>query len=359
MKYNYVLLGLVLLLIHSCSDDNKRSNIVYNYDFPIEKSLKGESLKEINNDFFPLFMEIKDSLMVFCDYETSPYLHVYSLPHLKHLGSFGNSGSGPNDILDPVIWGQIYNVDDSYKMWIYQMNIMKFIYIDLLESLNSNKVIPEKTVYLPPEVGANVNVISLKNDNIIGTGIEAQGEYFIFNPKDTTFNWKPFIYDFDDKYKTELINSDLLSLLKLGTIKAKPNDTLFVKSFMFYPIIDIYDINSNLILSIVNDNYEMPKINLKSSQFGENSTMYYANIFLTDEYIYALNLNCTLSEYSNNNYDDVLIDVFNWKGKSVCSYKLNEGIIQTGAFSVDEKNNKIYITNPKSEFDYYTVFDIN
>jgi len=354
-KYNFLIIP-VFLCFNSCSDTNcnipeKRFN-----EFPKVISLTGRNIPEIKNDFFALQMGLKDSLLIFCDYENSPHFHIYELPGFKSIGSFGSQGKGPNDIDYPVFWGQIEKTENSYLIWFFQSNLMKQTCIDINKYLNSDKSIPEKTFEMPPEMDASINVLKLNDSVLIGTGPDAKGEFFIYNSNSDYFEWQSFnLCGIDDIFLEKLKSNNLLSEYKMGKIKIKPDESKFVKSYIYLPVISVYNNNAELLFSIKNEQFDLPEI--ENNIFSQESNIYYTNIFLTDSFIYALNQNCSLMYMGKSK--DVEIDVFDWNGNAVCRYKLNEGIVASGAFAVDEPNNMIYTINPKNDNSYYSKFQIN
>jgi hypothetical protein len=237
---------------------------------------------------------------------------------------------------------------------------MKFAFYDLDESLeNKSKTKAINPTYMPPEVNDAVNIIALKDDMYIGSGVSALGEFFIYNKKNKDLKWKPFLDDFDQKFTQKLLDYEITSDYKRGVIKIKPDKSHFVKSHIYLPIIDVYDDKSNLEFTISLDKLTEPLFDNDTKQISGDSKAFYTNCFLTDDYIYALNRKCTWNEYGNDDCNDVEIHVFDWDGSPVANYRLNEGIGPLSPFVVDEVNNKIYTINPKSEDSYFSSFNLN
>jgi hypothetical protein len=238
------------------------------------------------------------------------------------------------------------------------MNLMKLSLIDINKALTSSTYEPEKVIRMPPQIGSAVNIISLDDNIFIGSGNKSDGEFFIYNASTKKLEWKNFFIDYDENFMELLIKSDKLDEYKRGIIKIKPDGSRFVKAFTFIPIIDIYNQDGKIEFSLILKNHEKPNINLKVKQFEGSTKVYYENVFLTDNYIYALNRNCNLEDYSKNICKDAEIHVYSWDGNAVCKYKLNEGIGPVAPFVVDEANKRVYTVNPKDDNDYYSVFEI-
>jgi|GEM_PF-1937920 hypothetical protein len=358
MERKILLLSIVILFFVNCSKTIERDNIVFVDEFPKTISLTGNPIPQIDNNFFPNFISICDSLLLYCDTENDPHFYLYDLPNFEYIGSFGKQGSGPYDINNSVIWDQFFCKDGVTKAWVFQMNLMKMTLVNINEAVDSLIYVVEKTIFLPPEIYDAVNVIAINDTIFVGGGCNPHGEFFIYNSSIRSLKWKPFLMDNDEKYNDRIKDVGLLQEYKRGTIKIKPDGSHFVKSYVYSPIIDVYNEDMNNIISIVYTDRSKPNMNIKTGLFDEETEIYFINVFLTDSYIYALNFNCSLADFDNNDCNNVSIDVFNWEGIPICQYYLNESIIAQGEFVVDEINKRIYTINPKSEFDYFSYFDI-
>lgn len=343
--------------ISSCNNSKfQRKKIVSYSEFPKTLELSGESILNISDSIYPQSISLAKDKVILCDYQSDPHFFIYEVPSFKFIGSFGKQGKGPTDIHDPVTWNQVEN----NKLGIYQINLMKFAFFDLEESLVTKfKTKAINPTYMPPEINDAVNIISLKNEIYVGSGVNASGEFFIYDKKNRDLKWKPFLDDFDSKFTQKLKDYEITSDYKRGMIKVKPDKSHFVKSHMYLPIIDVYDDKSHLKFTISLDKLIEPILDNQIKGISEDSKLYYANCFLTDNYIYALNRNCSLNEYGSDGCNDSEIHVFDWKGNAIANYHLNEGIGPLSPFVVDEANNKIYTINPKSEESYFSSFNLN
>ncbi len=345
------------LLLCNCSEDRIRGNLFLIKEFPHTINLKGSSITEVSDDFYPLQLGIKDSILIFCDWENSPHFHLYKIPEFEFIASFGKRGRGPSELIDPVFWGQTGN-SESNKIWIYQLNARILSLLDIDKTINASELITLREVILPYEILDAVNIIAAADDVYIGTGVDVAGDFFIYNALTGEFKWKEFYMDYDKKFSEELIkNQGLLHEYKRGIIKIKPDNSRFVKAYIYAPVIDIFNIEGSLDFTIMLKDYKTPS--LSGEMFDMSTMVYYENVFLSNDYIYALSRNCNFEEYSMNECNNAEIHVYNWKGEPVCNYRLNEGIAPIAPFVVDEKNKKIYTVNPKSDEDFFSLFDLD
>ena len=93
---------------------------------------------------------------------------------------------------------------------------------------------------------------------------------------------------------------------------------------------------------------------------NENSRVYYNDIDVSDNYIYALYVNVNVNETLNEMLDDDEVEeseihVFDWDGNFLMRYIL-EGYYES--FTIDERNNRFYAVNPYDISKNIYSFDI-
>ena len=347
---NGSLLLIVGILFSSCSNKT-RENLKLIDSFPITVELSGQPIPKIKNDFYPIQMGLEDSILIFCDVENSPHFHAYKVPGFIYMGSFGEKGRGPGELQNPSFWGQIQK-NGSYKLWAYQMDLCNLILLDINKAIHEPGYEFEHRFEIPIGPGEAVNIIAINDSMFVGGGGDSKGEFFIYNNSQMKLAWKEFYVD--PFIHQETNNLDIIAECKRGIIKIKPDRTMFAKALVYAPIINIYNSCGTLELSIMLSDFKRPDI--KDNEIQGSTMVYYENIFLSDNYIYALNRNCSINDYSSAN--DVEIHVYSWDGKPICKYRLNEGIGPAAPFVVDEFNRKIYTVHPKSEIDFFSFFEL-
>lgn len=341
-------------------DFTQRGKIVSFNEFHNQISLSGKTCSEIRDDIFPMFLGIKDSILVLCDVQSDPHVYVYSLPNLTYLGSFGSQGAGPGELLDPLFWGQFENSPQSQKAWFYQPNTMRYSLIDIQKAISGNDYTKfDKQIKMPSQIENAVNIISIDENTIVASGRVSEGEFMIYNTLTEETRWMPFLIDFNKTFMDEIKNARMFNSYKQGIFKIKPDGTRFVKAFGYVPIIDVYNEKADLIFSIIQDGYRKPRINTnQNNHFAPETRVYYTDVFLSDKCIYALNQNCTLQELSEGKGGNVEIHMFSWTGDPLYKIVLNEISGAMAPFAVDELNKNIYVVNPQKMNDYLSVFDI-
>jgi hypothetical protein len=352
----YILFIVVsFFLTVGCQKDFGRKKIIYYDIFPKTVLLNSNTTSPVKDDIYPIIMGLSDSLLVLCDINSEIHFYVYNVPEMKYLGSFGKQGKGPKDFSDPVFWGQFEQTKTNSKIWVYQTNKMAFTLVDIIKSISTTNAYIEKNIIMSPETGAAVNIISLKNNKFVGGGRVEQGEFFIYNNIKNKIQWKPLIID-DIDYIEAMKTNNLLTSYKQGVIKIKPDKSKFVKIFAYMPIIDVYNENAELSFSIIMRDCKFPSF--RNKQFDEETNVFFTNVFLTDNYIYALNQNCNLLQLSKNSCYNTEILVFDWNGKPVCKYRINETFSSMAPFVVDERNNKLYTISIKESGNFFKIYNL-
>lgn len=349
---------ILLLITISCNDKVVvRENIIEIIHFEKEIPLKGEDCASLRDDIYPLTMGIKNDMLLLCDGMSDPHLYIYKLPLLEFLGEYVNQGKGPEEMLDPIFWGQFNEASDSTSAWFYEPNRMRYSLVSIDKLIKDSDNILLETHIMPPRLGAAVNLIKL-DKYIVAGGRSLSGEFIIYDPETKEKKWAPFINEFNSAFMLELKKTGLIKNIKQGVLKVKPDRSYFVKAYSYLPIVDIYDSNARLKFSIINNKIDEPDINFRNKTFNPDTKIYNTNVFLTDRFIYVANNNCTLQELVAEDAKNVLIEVYTWEGVPKIRFELNEGIGPMAPFVVDEKNEMIYTMNPQIDGRCFSQFDI-
>lgn len=350
-------MGLVFFAF-SCSPGRDLEQLRFFEGFPEVIELQGTPVITGDEKYNPLLIGLKDKLLVICDVDNAPHFHVYQMPEFTYLGNFGQQGRGPSEFQNPLFWGQ-FEKSERVKMWIYDVNSLSLSLVDVLAALHDASYKAETSFVLPNEAYEAFIVLKMAGKNFIGSGAFFQGEFLKFDSEKKHIQWIAQNTHYNKGFR-QLIetNTDFSNLLTLkqGITKIKPDQSRFAKALVYAPIIDVYKPDGNLEFTIIRKEFELPVLDDREI---ENTRAWYENIFLTDSFIYALNRNCTVGQYSFDECNDVEIHVFNWNGEPVALLRLNEGIGLAAPFVVDETNKKIYTVHPHDENHLFSVFDFS
>ncbi len=342
-----LILMIVVLSLTFCTEKVE----VNSKDFQVTTSVTSEKSRRLGLSVVPRFVTIHEGNIFFCDMENQTHFYVYRLEDFNFIGSFGKEDNSIGAIFNPCFTDQIETVGNNTFLTVLQMDKLELTTFDFNKALN-NSLTPEdiKTIKLPESIDEAVHVIKLNNNLIFGSGYSDIGEFFIYNSGSSQLQWKAFSQEYSQEFMQQLEDSELLGLYKYGIIKAKPDKSKFVKAYRYSEKIVIYNNEGNIIYTI-NRNSPKPEI-LPNNQFSDNTELYYGNVYTTDNFIYALNINCKVSEEISN----VEIHVFDWEGNAIEMINLNKGIGGLAPFAVDETTRTIYSINPTTESDLISEF---
>lgn len=352
-----VILCLTFFALACSTSVNKKHLRVFE-EFPEIIELQGKPIKTGEEKYNPLLMGLKDHLLVICDIENDPYFHVYALPEFEYLGNFGQQGKGPSEFQNPLFWGQ-FEKSERKKIWVFDGNSLTFSLIDVLDAIHNENYKAETNLVLPNEAVEAIIVLRMEENSLLGSGAFFHGEFFVYDTKTNQIQWIAQNTDYNNSFRQLLETTNEyydLSTLKQGITKIKPDQSRFVKALVSAPVMDVYKPDGKLEFTIIQKDFELPASNEKEIDITKS---WYENIFLTDSYIYALNRNCALEQYSLEECNDAEIHVFNWSGEPVALFRLNEGIGLAAPFVIDEVNKKIYTVNPRDENHLFSAFDFS
>lgn len=363
MKLNN-LFTLFVILVIGCSETTVIDKKWNRVSFPELSQVIYDSFKiePVNN--FPVAMLRKDSLMIIKNNKSDTIFRVLSLPEFEYLGWFGRIGRGPNEFLVPP---HIRN----YNGFIQMSGVRKISLIDLPYGnvKNNFRIIEE---YLVPGNIIPLNEVFTLNDNkyygIIFGGrkmdIAKRKELVFFNSK--TYATGSLI-DFPLSLFKGLPNR---SFMHPKCIAVTPNNDKFAFFYSLYPLMRIFDKDTNILKEIWVDG--LPKqIKFKNiiSRASDNKVSnlvlgysYYRKVISTDKYLYALFSNDKgvktgpgKFSYGRKLISNPELHVFTWEGKPVFRIPLRKGV---SAFELSEDERYLYCTDADVNDKIYR-YDLN
>ncbi len=350
---------ILAFTLFSCKQAGTRQLVKVVDDFPENYSLNSLPTN-ISTNYYPMMLTVVDTLLLICDTENEPFFHIYNLKYFEHISSFGEWGHGPSDFADPVFWHQFVIKDSTFYIWIFELNNLTLKKISLSEAIDNNipGSIPFSRILLPAETFTTSCVLVINDSMVVGTGHEARGEFFVFDIRSEQLSWKPFIKDLPESIWKQLVSEGLLNEYKLGTMSAKADGSKFIRTYIYNPIVDVYDSSFERIFSIKTGNPQIPSINRQNKQFDKHTRIFYIGSFATNEYIYLLNANCTLNDYLKGDCSSFILEKFDWKGNPIAKFSLNERVFATGSFAIDVSRNRLLTINPDFEHEAIRVFNL-
>lgn len=148
----------------------------------------------------------------------------------------------------------------------------------------------------------------------------------------TTYKYLPSISepDADESYKTAFYG-----MRSVGTLK--PDGTKYASAITCGLHLEIFNLSGNKISLDQMRRYIRPKFKGGSSVGNDGEIEGIAHLmYSTDKYIYGLWAKDTQGDVVNQ------IAVFDWNGKAICRYTVNDKL--AGPFAVESDDSKIYLT---------------
>lgn len=345
MIYKTKILLVVIYLSSCCSR-------IDNYLIDIDKIdgviIGQKEYLDIINNQCPVDMIFMDSLFIFRSYCEKYYFHIYEYPEFTHLKSFGEQGKGPDEFLEGNITHG-HKIDDN-SIWLVDLNNRKFKKADVSEGT------VKKTILMPKEIGAPVNVSVISDNLIIGKSLsEYLGSFFIYDIEEDRIienNNVPRI-----RFK---VTEPKKNFIYSNTIRVNEYNSRIVVAYDFFGQIDVFDFNLNKAFSIkINHGQKQANWNkVEDYEVPFGAWSYFNDLQTTDSYIFALYNNYQVTEdltidikYSNTS----IILQFNWNGELINKFIIPELIDK---FLVDSEFSKIIAIrriNTESPFIIYNL----
>lgn len=324
MKQTILLLIAVIIALSSCN--NKETSTKSN--FPAKKELK--AIKHLTSEIFsPEFMTITGNILSISSSLSDSMLYHYSLPEIKLIQNTGIKG-GAEDEFSAFPMFCSTPADDALYIWGYKPNsIKKFVVND-----QNNLEYVESFI---------IDYESFNNMNIIRDSLLIY--YLIDNLEIKKINLhKNTLIDNVKLKKDDHRESYFYS--NRGTIAA--NDSFIVHAYLFKNRIDIYDVETLELKTVIGNKNQNPNITVRDF---DNLRYEYFNVIAGKDLFYAV--------YAGRRDDDTSknknrIEVYDYQGNPIIEYEFD---IHPVLFVVDEKNQMLYGFNSEHQ-DYFLSYEM-
>lgn len=355
MKF-YIVCFIVLLILSGCSSNEKKFNgkLVNNFSHVVE--LKGTRVFE--NEIGIRYIKQIDSLVVISTMN-APFIHIYN-KNENFIADIGKKGRGPSEFSVPPLIRDAIKLDQAINIFTYDHHVLTLNRIDLMTSIDSNKVIIDQKYELPKELTGVVEVFYV--DDTMLTGIyddhfskqldEKRGGFY-YNLKMKELKIFPL-------FNLEIIPYAIMPATNLNArmTTISPNRTKLASVMLYYPGLEIIHLDSIITPSryLLAKNPPKPTFELKDFKEGEITT-YYKFIYSSNNFIYLL-----YAGIQDKNFGDpyeTRIQVMDWNGNPVRVFKI-PAKYSLDMFIVDEKNKCFYgldytINDAIYKFDYSSI----
>lgn len=350
--YNILVFLLIIMFLLFISCDNNKE-ILTIQPLPSATLLSDKDTIIELDDKFPVWMDIKDSLLVIINRNDSSVFNLIDIKSKKILKEFGRYGQGPEDFIDPdfIVNNATINSEKN-NLLLIDVNSNKIMSLQLLDIDNIKFDLISK---FPPKIfpASNINI----NDNlIVGRKVAHSDDMlFIYNRKNDYLNevsFFPVIKGLDGMNKSYYL-----------AVNVGMNKTKIVTAFYKMDIINFYDIKGERLKTITFTNNSIPKVDAKNNIFDfRNGYIGYSQIYPTEEFVY-LKRN-KVKYLFGNEYEEPeekkesYIIKLDWEGNTIANYYFPN--VNFGSFCVSSDNKNLYVivneTSDDLEKDYYNIY---
>lgn len=335
MKKNIILILITTLLIVSCNKGKKQDAISFK-----KYNLKGTSIfKDKFNIYNTYFIDSLLLIRNIPDKNSSVFsLFKVDQDSYSHIYDFGKIGDGPNEFENEVYYtNQFYNSNGGLKIWVYEMNKTKYSLINITKTVEEEKVILDKEIRIKPGLSYQ-NLFFINKNKIVGNSDNLSlkmKRLTFYNPNlDTiskTIELNTEIKNLkknDLNYTQQSYNPIFLNILRYSNTKQK-----LVSAMVSMDKIDVFDTEGVLEKSILDTDNEIKEV----KDYESNPKTFYADMVLTEDYIYTLYSGDLTSDYYGKSLP-TKIKVYDWVYDLKAIFNVEESL---NFISVDEENAEI------------------
>jgi hypothetical protein len=345
------LLGVLLIVLFSCTDENNNNKIFNGELFIIENKPDMDTLygEQIQLDgLYTGSFTVHDSLIVFSSSQYKTALNcislVFNLKTGKQISSLIKVGKGPGEYTMATTTHQ-FHIDKEMKMWFYDYFVKKLCF--LVDIVNNNVSDSIDISWLKTERKEPCSRFFILNDSLFLA-------YNMPEPAYTRENialppvWSLYNYKTGEKLRQYDVYNQYRYLQSLSFFRLysedriKPDHTKFVMPMGYLHQINIVNIQTGAIKGYrFKDSPDYLDVMTKEDEEDDGFGDFYLRACVDDDFIYAV---------INKKSDNTVIDVFDWNGnylKKIILDKKKEYI------AIDAINKYIYILTIGKEEEIY------
>jgi hypothetical protein len=324
-KFHLLLIILLASITYSCQNDKGKKT-----DFMIEKKLIGEKvpMKEVVS---PEFMTKTDDFLLISS-SGDTMIFSYAIPSLEHKSHTGVQGGGPDDFSPFPMFCET-NQNSNIYIWGYTPQTIRKFSIN-----NEGQSVFEKEFLL--KNNEEFNNMYIINDSL----------FLYYLMEELCIKKYDLIGEHPiDEIRMEKENHrESYFYSNRGNFIA--NDSTIVFAYQFKKQIDIYDLHTLKLKTVITDNKKYPKPIVRDIK---NTMHHYMNIVAGKDFFYAMYHGVN----GNVGADTDVIEVYDYEGNAVKKYSFDSADTFPYLFVVDESKGYIYGYNQRQE-DYLLRFPL-
>ena len=319
----FPLLLISIMFLFSCTNKETSTNA----NFPAHKELK--AIKHLSSEIlFPNFMTITGNILSISSTLSDSMLYHYSLPEMELIENTGSKGNAEDEFSAFPMFCST-PADDALYVWGYKPNsIKKFVVND------QNELEYAQSFAIDYHEFNNMNVV--------------RDSLFIYYDIDNLEIKKHNLHKnvpIDNVQLKKEDHKESYFYSNRGTIAA--NDSFIVHAYLFKNRIDIYDVKTLELKTVIGNKSQNPNITV--GDFN-NLRYQYLNVVAAKDCFYVLYSGEKRNDTPKNNK----VEVYDYQGNPISEYKFD---IPPAFIVVDEKNQMMYGFNAEYQ-DYLLSYEM-
>ncbi len=326
MKQPFILF-LVISIFYGCNR-HQSSNVKIIKDKKPTKLLISKKQKIEAECLMPfMILIIKDKLVIYNEVKENRF-SVFDLNNYNLLYQFGNFGAGPEEF--QFIDRNSIREYKGYLTLLDQFHLKKISLGDKKMNIVSSTSIPSKTTELSGFTLVDDSLFVTDNRSI-KTNDEVFIQSLVNHNKKVGISTFPF---FNSKINENQIQRENITR---KSIASRRSDGRICLLYTYMHRLKIFTKAGKQISDVSVE----PLLKVQGDFDMENAKLFTGQIYVSDNYIYSLNLNAKEEELFAGKNQTPLLEIWDWEGNLINIYALDEEIL---GFCISEKNKKIYAT---------------
>lgn len=322
-----------LLLFISCTDKNPAVK------FPVIQSLTALETKSIPDVYmrYPYRIRLVDTSLYLMDLHAVEYFcHQFAYPSMRYVRSYGKRGEGPEELLD----AENIRLDSEGKLWTLDANKSKLSAWDSDHTTQTDQITLDKELM-------RVLDFTLYNDSVFFVP-DYSGKYR-FNKINTCGEIINRYFSIPTDNRVDLPSLVALSQAWRAFMDYNPQNGVLAMVTQLGHVLEIYHPDSREIIAIKTGKYSEPQFNIKEGYTIPTGIMGYSDVYVGDQYIYALFWGRSFEQMKQCNEKiegGNQVEVFDLTGHPVKKYILDRNV---SGIHIDEKNNQLIALDINSD----------
>ncbi|GHT58769.1 hypothetical protein AGMMS50239_03970 [Bacteroidia bacterium] len=279
-------------------------------------------------------MLLKEDKLVF-QYDSDPPFVLFQLQAMSFVAQKGKRGNGPDEFIFPRL---VPTTDKNLICYILELTNRKLYTLD-----NHNQITCYPFKLSDSGVGSEMPLVNVGKDE--------------FMYVESSFNGKSVfrtIKTNDSIYSKEIYNLNLKPDLDswvpyIGDFAVNVSKNRMVYAYKYYKIISFMDLDANNVKTINFKQSEFDEATLHVADGLDLNVTHYFGVCGQSDYIYFIYSGRKPSETWKEETSNCYIEQYDWDGNPIRKFRLDH----FGRFVVDEKNKRLYLSNPREDDPIY------